>query len=87
MIGSLPSLVSAPSNSYSPAWGRGEQRALQRHWDSGDREDWTAPYALTCTADELADEHARDVVRTSPTSPSAGSPGSTAPALSPLSRI
>ncbi|MEJ8645946.1 hypothetical protein WKI68_41520 [Streptomyces sp. MS1.HAVA.3] len=44
--------------------GRGEQLARQRHWDSGDREDWIAPYALTCTADELAAEHTRGVVRT-----------------------
>ncbi|MEU1258709.1 hypothetical protein ABZ445_36015 [Streptomyces chartreusis] len=63
VIGSLPSLVTAPSYSYSPTWGRGEQLARQRHWNSGCREDWNAPYALTCTADELADEHTRDVVR------------------------
>ncbi|MFE9435380.1 hypothetical protein [Streptomyces sp. NPDC006640] len=63
VIGSLPSLVTAPSCSYGPTWGRGEQLARQRHWDSGDREDWNAPYALTCTADELADEHTRDVVQ------------------------
>ncbi|MEU0787894.1 hypothetical protein ABZ341_40980 [Streptomyces sp. NPDC006173] len=63
VIGSLPTLVTAPSYSYGPRWGRSEQLALQRHWDSGDREDWTARYALTCTADELVDEHTRDVVR------------------------
>ncbi|WP_329184186.1 hypothetical protein [Streptomyces sp. NBC_01428] len=63
VIGSLPSLVTAPTYSYGPTWGRGEQLARQRHWDSGDREDWNAPYALTCTADELADEHTRDVVQ------------------------
>ncbi|WP_435229665.1 hypothetical protein [Streptomyces sp. Tue6028] len=63
VIGSLPSLVTAPSYSYSPTWGRGEQLARQRHWDSGDREDWNASYALTCTADELADEQTHDVVR------------------------
>ncbi|THA86391.1 hypothetical protein [Streptomyces sp. A0592] len=53
VIGSLPPLVSDPSNAYGSAWGRGGQLALQRHWDSGDRTDWNAPYALTCTADEL----------------------------------
>ncbi|WP_374776986.1 hypothetical protein OG756_33730 [Streptomyces sp. NBC_01310] len=63
VIGSLPSLVTAPSYSYASVWGRGEQLALQRHWDSGDREDWNAPYALTCTADELAAEHTRGIVR------------------------
>ncbi|MER5897990.1 hypothetical protein [Streptomyces sp. NPDC001876] len=40
-------------------WGRGEQLARQRHWDSGDRAEWNAPYALTCTADE----HTSGVVR------------------------
>ncbi|MFD0141443.1 MULTISPECIES: hypothetical protein [unclassified Streptomyces] len=54
VIGSLPSMVTGPSYAYSPVWGRGEQLARQRRWDSGDREDWTAPYALTCTANELA---------------------------------
>ncbi|WP_105971026.1 hypothetical protein [Streptomyces geranii] len=63
MISSLPPLVTEPSYSYGSAWGRGEQLARQRHWDSGDREDWDAPYALTCTADELATEHTRGVVR------------------------
>ncbi|WP_432173637.1 hypothetical protein [Streptomyces sp. Tue6028] len=63
VIGSLPPLVTAPSYSYSPTWGRGEQLARQRHWDSGDREEWNASYALTCTADELADEQNHDVVR------------------------
>ncbi|MFJ4777845.1 hypothetical protein [Streptomyces sp. NPDC088762] len=63
VIGSLPPLVTRPSYAYGPAWGRGEQLARQRHWDSGDREDWTAPYALTCTADELAAEHTSGSVR------------------------
>ncbi|MFF3726947.1 hypothetical protein ACFYYM_31795 [Streptomyces erythrochromogenes] len=62
VIGSLPPLVTEPSNSYS-AWGRGEQLARQRHWDSGDREDWNAPYVLTCAAKELAAEHTRGIVR------------------------
>ncbi|WP_216587410.1 hypothetical protein [Streptomyces brasiliscabiei] len=53
VIGSLPPLVTEPSNAYTSGWGRGEQLARQRHWDSGDRGDWTAPYALTCAADEL----------------------------------
>lgn len=65
VIGSLPPLVTGPSYAYSLAWGRGERLARQRHWDNGDREDWTAPYALTCTADELAVEHPGGVVRTS----------------------
>ncbi|GAA0291303.1 hypothetical protein GCM10010302_32340 [Streptomyces polychromogenes] len=64
VIGSLPPLVTVPSDSYSPAWGRGQQLARQRHWDSGDREDWTAPYALTCTADELVAEYAGAAPRT-----------------------
>ncbi|MFF3216952.1 hypothetical protein ACFYYB_40810 [Streptomyces sp. NPDC002886] len=63
VIGSLPSLVTAPSYSYASVWGRGEQLTLQRHWDSGDREDWDAPYALTCTAEELSAEHTCGVVR------------------------
>ncbi|MFD8978500.1 hypothetical protein [Streptomyces sp. NPDC059564] len=63
VIGSLPPLVTEPSYSYGSAWGRGEQLARQRNWDSGDREDWNAPYALTYTADELAAEHTRGVVR------------------------
>ncbi|MDX3772253.1 MULTISPECIES: hypothetical protein [unclassified Streptomyces] len=63
VIGSLPSLVVGPSCSYASVWGRGEQLARQRHWDSGNRKDWNAPYALTCTADELADEHTPGVVR------------------------
>ncbi|MFD7680932.1 leucine-rich repeat domain-containing protein [Streptomyces sp. NPDC060187] len=63
VIGSLPPLVTAPSRSYSAAWGRGEQLARQRRWDSGDHEDWNAPYALTRTADELAEEYARNGVR------------------------
>lgn len=63
VIGSLRPLVTEPSYSYGSAWGRGEQLARQRHWDSGDREDWNAPYALTCTADELAAEHTLGVVR------------------------
>ncbi|MFA7768160.1 hypothetical protein ACGFNX_38960 [Streptomyces sp. NPDC048723] len=63
VIGSLPPLVTEPSSAYSSIWGRGEQLARQRHWDSGNREDWNAPYALTCTAEELAAEHARGVVR------------------------
>lgn len=63
VIGSLPPLVTEPSYSYGSAWGRGEQLARQRHWDGGDREDWHAPYALTYTADDLAAEHTRGVVR------------------------
>ncbi|MFD5034110.1 hypothetical protein ACFWM0_27445 [Streptomyces sp. NPDC058405] len=63
VIGSLPPLVTEPSYSYSSAWGRGEQLARQRHWDSGDREDWNAPHALTCTADELDVENTRGVVQ------------------------
>ena len=64
MIGSLTSLVTSPSYSYSPTAGEANSwPARQRHWDTGDREDWNAPYALTCTADELATEHTRDVVR------------------------
>ncbi|MFE5723826.1 hypothetical protein [Streptomyces erythrochromogenes] len=65
VIGSLPPLVTRPSYAYGPVWGRGEQLARQRHWDSGDRKDWTAPYALTCTANELAAEHPGGVVRAS----------------------
>jgi hypothetical protein len=57
VIGSLPLLVTEPSYAYASVWGRGEQLARQRHWDSGKREDWNAPYALTCTAEELAAEH------------------------------
>lgn len=64
VIGSLPPLVTNPSNAYAPAWGRGEQLAWQRHWDSGNREEWTAPYALTCTAEELAAEPASGTPRT-----------------------
>ncbi|MFE9967127.1 hypothetical protein [Streptomyces sp. NPDC005525] len=63
VIGSLPLLVIEPSYSYASVWGRGEQLARQRHWDSGDREDWNAPNALTCTADELGAEHTPGVVR------------------------
>ncbi|MFE5594950.1 hypothetical protein [Streptomyces sp. NPDC056549] len=63
VIGSLPPMVTEPSYSFGSAWGRGEQLARQRHWDSGDREDWNAPYALTYTADELAAEHTRGTVR------------------------
>lgn len=63
VIGSLRPLVTEPSYSYGSAWGRGEQLARQRHWDSGDREHRNAPYALTCTADELAAEHTPGVVR------------------------
>uniref|UniRef100_A0AAU3I9P8 Uncharacterized protein n=1 Tax=Streptomyces sp. NBC_01393 TaxID=2903851 RepID=A0AAU3I9P8_9ACTN len=63
VIGSLPLLVTEPSYSYASAWGRGEQLARQRHWDSGNRKDWNAPYALTCTAEELAAEHTRDALR------------------------
>ncbi|MFJ6501540.1 hypothetical protein [Streptomyces virginiae] len=79
VIGSLPPLVTSPSYSYASVWGRGEQLALQRHWDSGDREDWDAPYALTCTAEELVADHTSRRARASNTSPSTGSPGSTAP--------
>ncbi|MFF3728617.1 hypothetical protein ACFYYM_40445 [Streptomyces erythrochromogenes] len=63
VIGSLPPLVTAPAYSYASVWGRGEQLALQRHWDSGDREDWDAPYTLTCTAEELVANHTSSVVR------------------------
>ncbi|MGA5509459.1 hypothetical protein [Streptomyces umbrinus] len=63
VIGSLPLLVTEPSYTYASVWGRGEQLARQRHWDGGDREDWNGPYALTCTADELAAEDTRGVVR------------------------
>ncbi|MEV0937642.1 hypothetical protein ACIBMX_10475 [Streptomyces phaeochromogenes] len=63
VIGSLPPLVTEPSYSYGSAWGRGEQLARQRHWDSGDREDWNPPHTLTRTADELADEQTRGVVQ------------------------
>jgi hypothetical protein len=45
--------VTEASNSYSPVWGRGEQLARQRQWDAGDHGDWDAPYALTCTGEEL----------------------------------
>lgn len=63
VIGSLAPLVTEPSYSFASAWGRGEQLARQRHWDSGDREDWTPPYALTCTADELAADQPPGPVR------------------------
>ncbi|MFD0076445.1 hypothetical protein ACFVIY_28830 [Streptomyces sp. NPDC127166] len=63
VIGSLLPLVTEPSGAYASVWGRGEQLARQRHWDSGDRGDWNAPHSLTCTAEELAAEHARDAVR------------------------
>lgn len=63
LIGSLPPLVTEPTNAYASAWGRGEQLARQRHWDSGHHEDWNAPYALTCTAGELDAEHHRGTRR------------------------
>ncbi|MET9904852.1 hypothetical protein [Streptomyces sp. NPDC006446] len=63
VIGSLPPLVTEPSYAYASVWGRGEQLARQRHWDSGNREDWAAPYALTCTAEELAAQHTRGTLR------------------------
>ncbi|MFI8500695.1 hypothetical protein ACIGFK_19705 [Streptomyces sp. NPDC085524] len=63
VIGSLPPLVTEPSYSYSSGWGRGEQLARQRHWNSGGREDWNAPYALTCTAEELAADRTLGAVR------------------------
>ncbi|MFJ3900844.1 hypothetical protein [Streptomyces sp. NPDC090025] len=63
VIGSLAPLVTEPSYAYASVWGRGEQLARQRHWDSGSREDWNAPYALTCTAQELAAEHTRSTLR------------------------
>ncbi|MFD4689006.1 hypothetical protein [Streptomyces sp. NPDC058463] len=63
VIGSLLPLVTEPSYAYGSAWGRGEQLARQRHWDSGDRKDWNAQYVLTCTAEELAAGHTRGVVR------------------------
>ncbi|MCF2526974.1 hypothetical protein [Yinghuangia soli] len=53
VIGSLPVLVPEPSPAYS-SWRCGDQLAMQRYWDAGNRESWTAPYALTCSADELA---------------------------------
>ncbi|MFE1285891.1 hypothetical protein [Streptomyces sp. NPDC058751] len=63
VIGSLPPLVTEPSYAYGLMWGRGEQLARQRFWDGGDRGDWTAPYSLTCAADDLVAEHTGGVVR------------------------
>jgi hypothetical protein len=63
-IGSLPPLVTAPSPAWSPQWGRGEQLARQRRWDSGDRGDREAPFALTCSASEVTAEHLDGPLRT-----------------------
>lgn len=38
VIGSLPLLLAHPSSSYSSGWNVGEQLAMQRRWDRGDRD-------------------------------------------------
>ncbi|MEU6375118.1 hypothetical protein [Streptomyces sp. NPDC046909] len=63
VIGALPPLVTEPSYAYASAWGKGEQLARQRHWDSGDRENWSPPYAQTYAAEELAAYQARGTLR------------------------
>jgi hypothetical protein len=45
VIGQLPLLVDAPSNSYG-GWPGGLQLSLQRRWDSGDFSNWSDPSEL-----------------------------------------
>jgi hypothetical protein len=52
VIGQLPLLVSAPSNSYSAGWKIGVQLAMQRRWDGGDLRPWSDPSELHWTGAE-----------------------------------
>jgi hypothetical protein len=49
VIGHLPLLVDAPSNSYG-GWPWGLQLSLQRRWDSGDHGNWSDPSELALSA-------------------------------------
>lgn len=53
VLGSLPLLHEEPCSSYGHGWGVGRQLAIQRQWDAGNRESWTDPAALECTAEDL----------------------------------
>lgn len=53
VIGSLPLLHNEPSQSFGYGWGVGQQLAMQRHWDAGNRDSWVDPGVLKCTGEEL----------------------------------
>lgn len=53
VIGSLPPLRVARSNSYTGRWNVGMQLALQRRWDEGDRESQGRPGEAKVAASEL----------------------------------
>ena len=65
VIGSLPLLRDARSDSYSSGWGLGMQLALQRRWDRGDREASGRPGELKLKASEfdafLGERRQRDI--------------------------
>ena len=52
VLGSLPLMITSPSDSYKGGWHLGDQLAWQRAWDRGE-EQAQDPSALTCTAAEL----------------------------------
>jgi hypothetical protein len=55
VIGQLPLLHAGRSDSYAYGWNVGQQLAMQRRWDSGDRETSGRPGELKLSARELGD--------------------------------
>ncbi|MEV1198553.1 hypothetical protein [Microbispora rosea] len=53
VIGSLPLLCTEPAQSYSIGWRLGEQLALQRRWDRGERTPWSDPREMSITGADV----------------------------------
>ncbi|MEU6424259.1 hypothetical protein ABZ860_00060 [Microbispora sp. NPDC046973] len=53
VIGSLPLLCTKPSPIYSTGWRLGEQLAIQRRWDRGERAPWSDPHEMSITGADV----------------------------------